>query len=150
MQLHHDTKRSLLCRYGRLESTKEAITQARVMLSVLHPHKNNCSETATKVVPALQRGLPIMSNVHIDRTIRGRTADECRPPSHCIPPNANSSCRFVCGEAHVESPEAFAATVCSLLVDDSVWAQASAAALEYSKLVCFARTLLCIVLVACS
>jgi len=119
-----------------LDSTEEAITQARVLLSVLHPHKNNCPETATKVIPALQRGLPVVSNVHVDRTISSRAAGECQPPSHCPSSGSNSSsCWFVCGEAHVDSPEAFAAAVCSLLLDDAVWAAASAAALQHAKLV---------------
>ncbi len=106
-----------------------------MLLSVLHPHKNNCPETATKVVPALQRGLPVVSNVHIDRTIRSRAAGECDVSSRCVGSNYTSACRFACGEAHVDSPEAFATAVCSLLVDDSLWSEASRAALDYAKLV---------------
>ena len=125
----------MLLRFGRLDSSEQAITHARVLLSVLHPFKNNCPETATKVVPALQRGLPVVSNVHIDRTISSRAAGECQPHPHCPASSSNSSCCFVCGEAHVDSPEAFASAVCSLLLDDAVWAKASGAALEYAKLV---------------
>ncbi len=106
-----------------------------MLLSVLHPHKNNCPETATKVVPALQRGLPVVSNVHVDRTIRSRAAGECETPSHCAGSNPNSTCLFVCGEARVDSPEAFATAVCSLLIDNTLWSKASRAALDYSKLV---------------
>ncbi len=140
----------ILLRYGRLDSTEEAITHARVLLSVLHPRKNSCPETATKVVPALQRGLPVVSNVHVQRTIKSHAAGECQTPSHCAGSTSNSSCWFVCGEAHVDSAEAFATAVCALLVDDAVWTEASAAALQYSKLVrCLPQCVPCLLLACC-
>jgi hypothetical protein len=74
-----------------------------------------------------------VSNVHIDRTIRSPATGECQLPSHCAPLHSNSSCWFVCGEAHVDSPEDFATAVCSLLLDDSVWSKASVSALNYAK-----------------